>query len=67
MKSWTPEPVGEFQDLHGESCSIQQSNLADIVAIRLGRDDARMHLDRKMVTDLLPLLKRFVKTGELEP
>ena len=27
---------------------------------------ARMHLDQETVAALLPLLKRFVKTGELE-
>ena len=73
--------VGKFQDLYGVTCSIQKSSIASIDAIWLGRDawrsskldcsdhnveHARMHLDQETVAALLPLLKRFVKTGELE-
>lgn len=66
--------VGEFRDLYGDLCSIQKScmdggdTLVAKDAIWLGRrGSTRMHLDREMVKALLPLLKRFVKTGELEP
>ena len=60
--------VGDFCDLNGVSCSIQESSVATEDMIRLGRDNpeyARMHLGRKLVAALLPLLKRFVKTGGL--
>lgn len=85
---------GEFDDLYGNKCSIQESSLADEDAIWLGVDDAnpkilastlspeltgwvkcpmpegvsfntRMHLTREQVSELLPLLQRFVETGEL--
>ena len=67
---------GKFMDIFGATCSIQKSSLADEDAIWLGRDDpeicdgvilARMHLDRERVAMLLPILQRFVLTGEIEP
>lgn len=62
--------IGKFQDLYGHPCSVQKSSLATDDAIWLGRDNiehARMHLDRELVAALLPLLQRFIETGELEP
>lgn len=94
-----------FDDLHGNSCSIQKSSLAELDCIWFGIDNAnpqimarhairlglkpeeggekdngwvpysipeevslntRMHLSREQVKALLPILKKFVKTGELE-
>lgn len=67
---------GEFQDLYGSRCSIQESSLAEEHAIWLGVHEAspayqikegiRMHLNQKQAAALLPLLEHFVKTGYLE-
>jgi hypothetical protein len=56
---------GEFIDVFGEECSIQESSLADENAIWLGANSKRMHLTQKHVKVLLPLLKNFVKNGDL--
>lgn len=94
-----------FSDVHGNSCSIQKSSLAELDCIWIGLNDAnaqilarhairlglkpeeggdkdngwvpysipeevslstRMHLSREQVKALLPILRKFVKTGELE-
>lgn len=58
----------EFVDRYGEACSIQKSSLATEDCIWLGTNSvgvSRMHLTRKQVEDLLPLLIRFVESGEL--
>lgn len=67
-----------FKDQYDANCSIQKSSLATEDCIWLGVDDEpqrhhvtqewlgqRMHLTREMVAVLLPLLQRFVETGEL--
>lgn len=67
---------GEFLDRYGEKCSIQKSSLATEDCIWLGCDHetftpggmpagARMHLTREMAADLIPLLVKFVETGDL--
>lgn len=64
---------GEFVDKYGQFCSIQKSSLATEDCIWLGVDtdlegnevSQRMHLNQDMVEELLPLLKRFIKKGEL--
>lgn len=53
-----------FKDRYGESCSIQESSSV-VPSIWLGVDGNRMHLSRKMVKDLLPLLTRFAEHGVL--
>lgn len=67
--------AGKFTDLYASECSIQKSSLATQDCIWLGVDQPapdmaglqlRMHLTRATVADLLPLLQRFVDTGELE-
>lgn len=66
--------IAEFTDLYGSECSIQESSLATEAAIWLGVDthhaagdvNARMHLTQDMAAALIPLLERFVKTGELK-
>lgn len=68
---------GDFEDLNGILCSIQESSLATDDAIWLGvhptpsehekrgYGPTRMHLNRQHVAALLPLLQHFVETGEL--
>jgi hypothetical protein len=67
---------GEFLDRYGEKCSIQKSSLATEDCIWLGCNHetvdkegrpcgARMHLTQAMAADLIPLLTKFVETGEL--
>lgn len=64
----------DFEDLNGDSCSIQESSLATESAIWLGQDEgthhhgqcmARMHLSQEQVKQLLPALKYFSKYGTL--
>jgi hypothetical protein len=68
---------GKFKDHYGVDCSIQKSSLATEDCIWLGCDKImvgplgqpykmRMHLTQSMVADLIPILQRFVETGELE-
>jgi len=63
----------DFKDRYKSECSIQNSSLATEDAIWLGVDKdfegkpcTRMHLTRKMVQDLLPLLQDFVTTGSID-
>jgi hypothetical protein len=64
----------EFKDRKGEECSIQKSSVATEDCLWLGQNTgthhmgecmSRMHLTRKQVAALLPLLQCFVETGEL--
>lgn len=54
-----------FNDDNGNRCSLQESSSADESKIWLGVSPHRMHLTRGQVKELLPHLKKFVKTGEL--
>jgi hypothetical protein len=68
-----------FMDRYKQVCSLQKSSIATEDCIWLGVDigipkelggdgekvNARMHLTRKQVKELLPYLQRFVETGEL--
>lgn len=56
--------ISEFKDSYGEDCSLQKSSSVED-KIWLGVNGARMHLNREQVKNLLPYLKRFVKTGDL--
>jgi hypothetical protein len=68
--------IKTFTDYYGSECSLQKSSLADIDCVWLGvtrpftepqiANQTRMHLTRPMVKKLLPLLEKFVRTGELE-
>lgn len=69
----------EFEDRYKQKCSIQKSSLAtedciwlgvDVgIPIELGGDGkkimGRMHLTQEMAAELIPILQRFVNTGEL--
>lgn len=64
----------DFKDFNGRDASIQESSLAGIDALWLGSNEgehhrgyclARMHLTRKQVKQLIPLLQKFVETGKL--
>ena len=57
--------ISKFMDRYDKECKIQKSYLATEDCIWLGRQDVCMHLTQDMVKDLLPLLERFVETGEL--
>ena len=64
---------GDFEDRSGQKCSIQESSFTDETTIWLGVDVniqgqeviTHMHLTRGQVKDLLPILRRFARTGEL--
>ncbi|PAL25509.1 DNA-binding domain-containing protein [Sphingopyxis sp. GW247-27LB] len=56
---------GEFIDLYGKPCSVQDSSLATADAIWLGVHENRMHLSREHAAALLPLLQRFIDTGSI--
>lgn len=66
----------EFKDYYEQECSIQKSSLATLDALWIGVDNtgrnldsknvnARMHLSRKQVKAMLPVLQHFADTGEL--
>lgn len=59
-----------FKDLYGKQLSLQKSRLATADAVWLGVDAGecgyRMHLTQNQVATLLPYLKKFVKSGELD-
>jgi hypothetical protein len=67
--------AGDFEDLNGDKCSIQESSLATDDALWLGCNKgthtkegecfARMHLNRETAAALIPLLQTFVETGYL--
>jgi len=61
----------EWKDAFLADCSIQESSNADERRLWLGVEleggRGRMHLNRAMVAALLPLLQRFVATGQLLP
>jgi hypothetical protein len=59
-----------FKDRYDKECSLQQSSLADFElpgssAIWFGRGDERMHIDVKQLKEILPHLKKWVRTGSL--
>ena len=60
---------GEFVDLYGANCSIQESSLATDNAIWLGVNGEgagrRMHLNQEQVAALLPFLTHFAEHGDL--
>lgn len=58
---------GEFVDLYGVACSIQDSSLATMDAIWLGAHENRMHLSREHVTALMPYLTMFLGSGSIGP
>jgi len=58
--------VIEFKDRYGVECTIQKSSLATEEAIWFGYKNNRMHLTQDQVKELLPILQRFVETGEIE-
>ncbi len=56
----------EFADMVGVPCSIHASGSYVGPALVLGRGYAEMALDQATVRELLPLLTRFVETGDIE-
>lgn len=66
-----------FEDLLGKKCSLQKSSLATKDAIWIGWQEiklagdyvanTRMELSQEMVLKLIPILQRFVETGEIHP
>lgn len=61
--------VGLFNDRHSRGCVIQENLITDEgePCIRLGPDlfNQQMLLTREHVAVLIPLLQKFVETGEL--
>lgn len=53
--------VGDFRDLYGQECSIQESSSAEYYAIWLGVGGCRMHLTNAQAKDLAAVLRKFVK------
>jgi hypothetical protein len=62
-----------FKDYYGVECSIQQSSIATDDCIWIGANEVRgevtgnnrMHLSREQIASLIPILQRFVDTGDL--
>lgn len=59
-------PCAYFLDYYKHPCYIQKSSLADEHCIWLGVVGRPMHLNSDQVAALLPLLIRFVETGEIQ-
>lgn len=65
---------GEFSDRLDQECSIQEASEMDEDCLWLGIDKdfkgeepaSRMQLTKRMAQDLIPLLRSFVSTGNLE-
>lgn len=67
---------GDFLDYNEDACSIQESSITTKPLLWLGANTgnhlltgeclARMHLTQEMAAALIPLLQRFVETGELK-
>lgn len=67
----------DFTDRYEQKCTLQKSSLATEDCIWLGVnnsgpqmgnkdiDHGRMHLSQEQVEALLPILKKFVKTGDI--
>lgn len=60
-----------FKDFYGAECSLQQSSLAlynrpGSSAIWFGQGDARMHISRELMEELLPHLQNWVKDGTFD-
>jgi len=57
-----------FTDQYGKSCTLQQSSLPEYdipgtSAIWFGTGDDRMHIDLKLLKELLPHLQRWAEEG----
>ncbi len=64
----------EFLDRFGAVCSIQESSFQDDECLWLGVEvdihgkevsNGRMHISRELASQLLPVLRHFVRTGRL--
>ena len=53
--------AGDFRDLYGQECSIQESSSAEYYALWLGVGGCRMHLTHAQAKDLAKVLRAFVK------
>lgn len=68
--------IVRFKDRGGVECTLQQSSAIDDTDrgmeqpgssfVWLGGIDARMHLSRERVAELLPILSRWLETGKFE-
>lgn len=54
-----------FIDRNGHHCKLQKSSVASEDAIWLGTEGEEMHLNKEHIVMLLPVLSKFVETGEL--
>jgi hypothetical protein len=57
--------VGDFRDLYGQECSIQESSSAEYYAIWIGVGGCRMHLTNAQAKDLAAVLGKFAEDGNL--
>lgn len=67
--------IVDFDDANGRMCSLQQSSaigdssdaaeLPGTSFVWLGREDARMHLDREQVSGLVERLQLWLDTGSI--
>jgi len=63
--------IADFKDYYKQDCSLQESSLVypciwlGVDVDLNGKESSRMHLDQKLVKQLLPYLQHFAKTGYL--
>lgn len=55
----------EFTDKYGHDCVIQKSSIATQNCIWIGRKHSSMHLNRDQVSELMPILQKFIETGDI--
>lgn len=51
--------LGEFRDLYGQECSLQESSSAEYTAIWFGVGGCRMHLTIDQVRGLIEILRTW--------
>ena len=63
----TPRNFGivNFNDIYGNSCSIQESSLATDNALWIGVDENRMHINIPLAIKIMGTLKTFINNGVL--
>lgn len=55
----------KFYDIYERECVIQKSSSATQNCIWIGRRHFAMHLNKAKVAEIIPILQKFVETGEL--
>lgn len=58
-------PEAKFKDFYDKDCYIKLSSIVEPRCIWLGSWQGPMHLNLDQVAQLMPILQRFVDTGDI--